>query len=287
MPVIINTLDAPNKKDRRYKAHFENLLDVERHLASTPKLWSCSTSTGHNGDVKWDLGVGFSGAMKLAREGWPEGAEDVGERLTGVPARAKAKRDAFGVAGYRPDVGRFLSGQPDCMVTKGELQGNRPAVVLYVAMGGASMITANQFINFGAAVVACIDQIEAAGRRVEVNGTWASDTDKGKIFFSWNVKQAEDPVDLGALAFSLGHPAAARRLAFALAEHSPQRLETYSYGTPITVTQDDVVEAPDSAVFLEGMTKQYDRCKTLEDALRYASGVINRLTGEQLVTLED
>jgi hypothetical protein len=85
-----------------------------------------------------------------------------------MPARDKEDSWRYDVAGELPDIGRFLAGDPAHMKRHGHPKGHRPIISLAINVIANAMITAQQMANYGAALVTVVDQIENAGRRVDL-----------------------------------------------------------------------------------------------------------------------
>jgi hypothetical protein len=263
----------------------ESLADVQHWIANSPQTWTSTQSRSNAATQSWDLGVGYSGAMELARKGWSEGAKDLSDRLAAhMPARDKEDSWRYDVAGELPDIGRFLAGDPAHMKRHGHPKGHRPIISLAINVVANAMITAQQMANYGAALVTIVDQIENAGRRVDLVCAFAARQFGVKNVIGWQVKHAEDSLDLAAIAFSLGHPAALRRIGFAMIEHSATRT-CPGYGHSTTITPDDIPEAMPGVLCLSGIGTCSHRCRTLDDAIAFATEQVNTAAGEELVTI--
>lgn len=271
---------------RHYRAFGESLDDVQHWLRNSPKVWRESSSTSTGRGVSWDLGVGFDGAMELARKGWSEGAKDLSDRLEAHMApRDKEDTWRFDVAGELPDVGRFLAGDPAHMRRHGHPKGHRPILSIAVNIRLRCDIKAQAMANYGAALVAVIDRLEHTGRRVELTTTFATLCCGVRLSCGWTVKKAEDSVDLAAIAFSLAHPAASRRIGFAMYEHTTSP-SSFGYGTDLTLREEDLVDPLPGTYCLSGVNSNAARCHTLDDAIAFVCDQINYAAGEQLVTME-
>jgi hypothetical protein len=136
--------------------------------------------------------------------------------------RAVTVEPVYDVSGHWPDVGRFVTGQPDCMVDLGEEEKPVAGKVLKVVVAGAAAagVPADDITRRGAAVAALVDVLERCGRRCEVE--WHQCVTSRGAMRSYSlrvgVKGAAEPVDAERLAFALLHPAMLRRIAFGVAE---------------------------------------------------------------------
>lgn len=279
-----------HKDSKRFIACGDDLPDVQRWLRNTPPTWTrhgCTSSQSmdsfHN-SKSWDFGVGYGGALKLAENGWSEGAKDLSDRLAAhMPNRDHVDSWRYDVAGELPDIGRYLAGDPTHMKRHGHPKGHKPIISLLVNICCSASVGANSFANYGAAMCSVIDQLENSGRRVELNVVWVSLISGVRVCVGWTAKRAEDSLDLASVAFSLAHPAASRRLGFAMCERSSAS-PTPGYGMTVDPTEEDWIDPLPGTYCIQGVG--YGGSSTLEAALRQVTEEINRAAGEELVTME-
>ena len=263
--------------DRHVIAYAENgLSDLEQWLSKTGAKWRCNSSRSNGASRSWDLDAGYDGATRMAKDGWSEGARDLDHRLQAImPASGREARWGYSVAGSSPNVGRYLRGNPNNMRTRKRKTAGAAPVFHIVYNGSAScMITGEQMANYGTALVGLIDRLENSGRRVMLDVLYVTHAhDSGPVFrlaCGWNVKKANEPIDLAAVAFSVAHPAAFRRLGFAMLERCPQESETYGYGHCADILECDVPDPTPGTMLLDGVNHEPGRCNSPEDALRLA-----------------
>lgn len=265
-----------------------SLNDVVTWLEQTPRTWSAHNSVEHRAENAWDMGVGYDGALALARNGWHNGAVGLYDALNARPAPVTMhSKTTNSVAGEYPDVGRYLSGSPDCMRRRGHDAGARPVLTLVCNVTPMWDVSAQCTSNFGSALAALIDKLEASGRRVELYSVFSTQLARGDYVFGWNVKQARDPMDLSAVAFSIAHPASLRRIGFAMEERTPQDWRMSNYGMPRNLTQADAeLMGLENAFVINGTGRSLSVCTTVDAALRFAVQQINLAAAEELATLE-
>ena len=176
------------------------------------------------------------------------------------------------------------------MRRKGKRDGSAPIVSLLVGIGGNCTVTAQQLADYGAALCGIIDRIEAGGRRCEIVAMASFQTRDGRAAVGWRVKNAGDALDMAALAFSIAHPAAFRRIGFALMERLPRAQEDVGYGSARAGVAEDWPDAPANVIVLPNIGP--GECKNgVAEALESASTRINDAWTAQghpdpLVTLE-
>lgn len=164
-------------------------------------------------DDSWAGGT-FEEVCDVARHGWPEGAAMVAKLARGIAVRLpqeQASTPYHDVAGSYVDIGRYVSGEPECMVDfRPEIRAQRVVKIGFnVSVHGGTATEA--MMERGAAVAVLVDRLEAAGVRVEVMAY-------GQGAPVWTmevcVKPADAPLDMDRVAFALGHPGFFRRLFF-------------------------------------------------------------------------
>ena len=179
----------------------------------------------------WDYMAGWDGALKLASAGWPDGLERLDQAQAEILAGGTLTTRHvvhYDVAGDEVDVGRFVSGEPENMLTFDTVtvSGPGPVVSLVVNLTASAAISARAYFARGAAVMVLVDALENAGRRVELSvvasvGSHASAaTDTIRVL----IKQADQPLDRDRLAFVVCHPAFFRRLCFSAARNASGKL---------------------------------------------------------------
>jgi hypothetical protein len=183
---------------------------------------------GHSSGNKDFYGTStFAEATKLAREGWHEGVERVGEiRATissAIQSLISRRADSIGydVFGEYVDVGLFLTGEPECFgVRVSEDSISKSVVRINVNIGVSGSVSHRAIFARGAAVIAAVDVIESTGRRVEVYGVDGSLKHGGNRLHEIQVllKSASQPLDIDRLVFALCHPSTLRRFCFSVAE---------------------------------------------------------------------
>lgn len=267
-----------------YIRHYESLAEMVQHIAATPRLWSYATSERNQPSKSWDDGVGWHGALRLARDGWPEGIKALHAMAKLIPTSYAVTR-GYDVAGDYPDVGRALGGDPRNMVRRGKVARPRPVVTIAVNMGISASIGGQRMMTYGAALCALVDRLEQRGVRVELRAVCAART-SGEFAVSVVVKHAEDTLDLSAVAFCTAHPAMLRRLILGAYERLPAKFQSKSYGSPTPPKPYHFVDLPDDALILGGAQAAPAECATLEGAAKWMEVQINAKFGANVAELE-
>lgn len=178
----------------------------------------CSHKTGGAG---WRGSDTWSEAIDLWQAGWIPGLHEMARQLetielpTVVNARVTTRYD---VAGGAVDVGRYLSGDPQCM-RRVVMAPSRPIVRVAVPGCPLAVVSAETIMACGAATVALVDLLAQSGYGVEIvmvdaDALTRATVDGDVMVTVVGIKAAHEPVDLGAVAFAMAHPAMFRRFLF-------------------------------------------------------------------------
>ena len=202
-------------------------------------------SHDERGTYSWDFGTDWNETVRLAREGWPEGRENV-EALAATirESIANTSMGSFeraqvlsSVAGSMVNVPAFIAGVPEAMFTWEPVEIDSPIVHVVIESSTSAVISAEFYSTRGSAVCALIDLLESSGRRCEVtlvDSIWADGVYCADI--RTTLKRPGDPLLIDSLAMAIAHPAYFRRIGFAHIEDLPNgmaRKVTHSaYGQP-------------------------------------------------------
>lgn len=231
--------ELPDNGKPTARMHFDSLAELAAMIPAKAPL-------GLDGSEHWtkqDEGFygktkGMGDALKLARDGWQEGADRALPLLDRVNFARPVKRALvrYDVAGAVPNVARYLAGTPLHMKNKAPSQTNqRPIITLVSSTAAPWYVKPETFEAAAVAALAIVDRLEDAGFRVEIiagrresnDSTGTADAtgknntkgDRSEVFF--RLKAAQDPLDVARVVFGIGHPAVHRRLLFAVGEMHP------------------------------------------------------------------
>jgi hypothetical protein len=203
---------------------------------------------------EWSGTDTFEDAIKLARNGWDEGINEIqkysaelSEELIGLLHIPEVHYD---VVGDQLDIGRFVNDEPEQFMTLVPAEIEREPMLLKMGVNFAASqgVPQKTMITRGAAVVALIDALEKHGKRVQVDAiSTAFDLfsygDTFGIETRVRLKEFGDPLQLANLVYVLAHPSAHRRLAFGSWEHAKGSMRRWlgvfaggEYGYPLDIT---------------------------------------------------
>jgi len=231
---------------RYYRDWLEFVSCAEKVLAGCEGKW-------FNGGGCRSLDIGEAGwfgtsslkeTIDLARNGWPEGRQHLAipglsaENLFTFSQRIIRQIDT---AGDEPDIGLFLQGEPEHMVTLVEtIERNRGKVIrILLNRACSSDIGIDRVVRKGVSVFAAIQNLMLLGFAVEITIVEACSRSSYEYVQFIPILHAGEPINLDTLAFMLIHPSVLRRLCFSAEEcESPEirrRFEFFSsrgYGIP-------------------------------------------------------
>jgi len=187
-------------------------------------------------------------AVDLAYSGWPAGAtraletRAVVERIVGLTS-GKSQQWGYELVGDVVDVGRYLTGEPECWLTEQAGDSHNGRVVKIVANVSISAgVSVESVFRRGACVVTAVDAIENAGKRCEVWLAYGASAFGGKESqFFVLLKTASQPLDQDRIAYALCHAATSRRLCFSIQAQ---------LGTPANETCPSEVAVDEGTIYL-------------------------------------
>lgn len=207
-------------------ASFGEMLD---YCDSNPNQTGSARSDAHN--AEWAGTRTVQEAFSLARNGWDAVRPEVDRLVASLRDVIMDKMEntpqvVWGVAGAIPDVGRFVSGEPECMMDF-PIEPTPKAgkvVRIFVDYGASASFDGAFIMRRGTTLLALLEVLKLRGVSCEVWGETAIYT-SGRGSIHTTVTKLSDPMnplDINELMFALGHPAMLRRMAFAVREMSAQ-----------------------------------------------------------------
>jgi hypothetical protein len=221
------------------RLHFDSLAELAEFIPETAPADAFSKwGWGGNDPSFYGSAKTMADALKLAREGWQEGAEQALPLLERVkvarPTRKTLTR--YAIAGAVASVPRYLANNPLHMrsVQRSDTA-QRPVITIVSSTAAPCYVDEKTFRALAVAAVAIVDRLEDAGFRTEViagrresnSSTGTADAtgennaagNRSEVFF--RLKAADDSLDMARVVFGIGHPAVHRRLLFGACEMHP------------------------------------------------------------------
>jgi hypothetical protein len=158
------------------------------------------------------------------------------------------------------------------MLQKRPQEAPKPAVTIAVQIGAAAAAQAEYMSNYGLALAAYIQKLALMGFPIELIAADVYVSGANRLVTSWTVKRMGQRLNLADMAFSIGHPAAMRRLSFAMAERSDCP-EMFGYGGAAGCVATDF-PGKRNVIILNGMLTVNQHCKSPADALAHVKEAI-------------
>lgn len=264
--------------DKVARYQFDSLAELSRYLVSAPRTWDVRQAEQNAASNDWDLNAGYAKAVAMARDGWLEGARGAEAALSVFTPKDPAPDTVTDFYGHMPHVARYCAGAPDSMIRRNQVAtgGMGRVLTLYVPVNANGYVSANCMRNFGLGVAQYVNELETSkGIRCELHGTATSEIRGWRVTHTWKIKDADQPLDLAVLCFSIGHPAMLRRLEFALCERCVAP-ESRTYGSAGKAKLSDLIDPPSGAYILNGMDSANTIARTPADALAYIEAQISK-----------
>ncbi len=211
-----------------------------------------ATST-REGNAEWSGSDTFADAVDMLRNGWDEHRAAVEFAVSTVaddPSIEEMMATRFGwthdFAGGMVDIGRYVVGEPECMIAPMMVEARQPDAVVRIMLNGSASaaVKTHVLVQRGIVVAALVDTLQKLGRGVEVWWTCQSSRRGARHANAVMVKSIDEPLDLDDLLFVAANPAMLRRFGFALWEcESPETRKFhdfhFGYGKPTDLTRDE------------------------------------------------
>lgn len=157
-------------------------------------------------------GLGFHDACGMFRDGWSKHVDALREATSSVNVLQSQMVQMYNVVGDECDIGRYSTGDPECMFDYGLDQGLARYARIMVDITYPHTYEERTIVNFGLKIAKVVDALVLAGVAVEL---WVrmqvftrNGDDTAKI--ALKVMGAGENMHLGRLAFAIAHPAMLR-----------------------------------------------------------------------------
>jgi hypothetical protein len=169
-------------------------------------------------DKSWMGGMTHDEAKRAAYDGDAAGVETSDKLMAEFEAlapRSRRWRTIDTVAGGAPNIGAYLAGSPLAMRRRQRALAQGAPLTIFVDVVSSAGISAKDLKKRGAAVLALV-RVLGALRPVSVYMVAGGGSGGRDLPAAFVAVRMDDPMDLSRAAFFLGHPGAARGLAYSL-----------------------------------------------------------------------
>lgn len=278
----INT-EIPTEGNRTMAKHVKKYDSlgglIEDALKPAPKMGNWRPSRGYQ--PGFHSVPSFEEAANLAFN-WQDGVKRMSKIRADIAMGKQWRKTIY----RRPNMpgslmmGDFLAGHPEPYAAirrkpdDNARKGKSPVVKVYINLACSAMISNTALEARGAAVLAMVDAIEAAGYAAEVIVGSHSRVGRNTYDYKVTVKRAGDKLNVNSVAFAMGNPDTFRRFIFGAREAE----FGVSSAAPIEWT-----DVPEDAIHIGAMNTEFGhKWQTPEQSRRW---VIEQLK-EQGINVE-
>lgn len=165
------------------------------------------------------------------RTGYTEGRRifDKERKGSGIPVGApvvESFESVYGPAGGSVDMGRFMAGEPECMISHElvETEGSGDIITILAAGNCHAEVKPEQLARWGVALAVAVDLLEANGYRVELLTNYSIDRCRAMknraLEHVVPVKRSDEPLDVDRIIRTVVYPGFFRRTVFRAREAS-------------------------------------------------------------------
>lgn len=171
----------------------------------------------------WSGTASLAEAVELCDQGWEDGARVIEDVLANIKtslqdvAQEMVTATYYDVAGAYPDMGRFMGGEPECMVqfTMQEDVTSGQVCRLLIDVGASAKYTADWMTRRAGAISAFVQVLTMVGKSVEVWVASPVTIGGGRIHDTvLCVHRAGSTLNVSDIAYVLGHPSMLRHCIF-------------------------------------------------------------------------
>lgn len=246
----MKTINDTVKGVKRDIEVYESLGEAVRHAQG-----NTSPRSSNNSDSEFSLTASLQDACELAIKGWSDVRPQVDKLFGELESSIAMVLDEsysirFDYSGDSVDMGRYMGGDPECMmdyVTEPQARMGRVIKVM-VNIANSASITTKQIMDRGVVVVALLDVLNKLGVGVELWTEMAiadGGVDSGKRFSQLvKIHDSSEMLDVDSTMFAIAHPSMLRRIGFGSIEQGArQDLARSCYGYPSKMICNDIVGA--------------------------------------------
>lgn len=240
--------------DSVYIESYDSLAEAVRHAEKV----SDKNKSSHKHAYDWNGNVTFNESVDLALKGWHEVRPQVDRMFNELESSISDSIDqsytmVYDYSGDMVDMGRYMAGDPECMIDYVAVPQERMGRVINVLvnMSASAMVDPDTMLKRGVAVTALLDAMHKLGVGLSVwceMPTARMGVDKGDVYSQLvKLHDSSDNLDIDNLMYAICHPSMLRRLGFGLHEGSAWKHAKHctsgGYGYPANVKCEKLVGA--------------------------------------------
>lgn len=270
---------------------FGSLAEALEYAGKNPDPSASDRPSNYFGGDNWaGKTTDLADAVRLGLLGYDEIRPEVERMFAELESQLAERLEVafqtrFDYTGGVVDVGRFLSGEPECMIDFVPEPSARMGRVVKVIVNGicSASVESKRIIKRGVVVCALIDAIHKLGMGVEVYAEFPTNSvainDKqGKVHtFLVKLHSSEQLLDINNLMFGLCHPSMLRRISFSVLEQTKwepaEALIKSGYGYPSALEMAERVGADVKCEMLQSGKDEYESKSPVDWVMSTLSGL--------------
>lgn len=242
----------------------QGLRDAIDRLSDAAKPDRNNLSSEKDASQSWDLNCGFQGARELPTKGWQEKSAELWKQIQALALKVEiGVQDSYDVSGGSVDIGRYMSGEPECMMA--QTINPLSAVSVLMNISARANADAEHLYNRGIAVAAVIHALQSSGRGVSLKVGESVSSGGDRHITEITLQEFGEYIHAGRLAFWAAHPAALRLCIFRYNEQQSDDIRAnlgfYSgdgYGSPEDLRKSEIPEGTVYIPFAETRVLERD-----------------------------
>lgn len=258
----METIKRKHNSGEHIVHRFTSLAEAARFAEANPNKRS-----SHSGTESFTGTRSLTDAVKLAVDGWHDVRPEVQKMFDSLESQLSLALDEqyairYDYSGDSVDMGRYVSGDPECMmdyVTEPQARMGR-VVRIMVAGVASAYVTPEQIRARGVAVCALIDVLHKLGVGIELwteqcylrkeEGYRNRKPSTKRYSMLVKLHDSADMMDIDDIMYAIAHPSMLRRIGFAGVEQMDWANEfvNNSYGRPDDMQCADLVGDVDVTV---------------------------------------
>jgi len=264
------------------------------HIAENgnPTIEESKRSSRQTDDYHFYNTNNFKEAMDLAKFGWKDSFKmvELSKNLNElIPVSQFKESFIYDVSGSYPDVGKYLTGEPENMV-QFITEEDEKKISLIINASISWQIDQKIQFNKGAAIVSLISKLEDLGYRVQVTLLYCNKGSHENMRHDIKViiKEYHEQIDIDRFSFIFCNVAFNRRIRFSVNEcleiaKSMGYYKGSSYGLVSDLCEQDLdlINSYDISLLKRLVPKTQDEFSTLEKSAEYVVQVINQYLEKQ------
>lgn len=236
-----------------YQHYYDSPAEFLEYLRANPVIPGIvgnqlsSQSRGTDGGWRGRYST-FQEAERAATNGSLDIAAKIMPRDISLEQSTALNTQVYDYAGDNVDVGRYLSGEPECMSSL--RRKGKPIVRLLVNIAASANVDARVLEERGRALLDIVTGLEANGYSTDIvifnRVSRGAGGDKGQgypIYWAVKIKDSKEYFNILTMSYWLVCPSVLRRMYFAQAERWPTEVQDvagWGYGRPADIEQADL-----------------------------------------------